>query len=217
MKRKIFVVDDHAVTRKGYAFLIGEEPDLMVCGEAASALEALDQIPEANPDLLIADLTMEGMSGIELIKHLQSQRPDLPVLAISMHDEALYADRALRAGARGYLMKNEAGPKVVDAVRRILRGGLYVSEAVSDKILTQFSGRPPSAGSSPVDDLSDRELEVLEHLGRGLKTSEIAEAMMISPNTVESYRSRLKGKLGLKDAGELLRYAMQHAQQEGLL
>ncbi len=216
MKRKIFVVDDHAVTRKGYVFLINEEPDLEVCGEAASALEALDKIPGAAPELVITDVTMEGLSGLELVKHLQQQHPDLPVLIISMHDEALYADRALRAGARGYLMKNEAGPKVVDAVRRILRGGRYVSEAMSDRILAQFSGQTPKGEGSPVEQLSDRELEVFEHLGRGLKTSEIAEAMLISPNTVESYRARIKEKLGLKEANELLRYAMQYAQRQGL-
>lgn len=217
MKRRIFLVDDHAVTRKGYAFLLGEEDDLEVCGEAESALDALDAIPEADPDLVIADVTMEGMSGIELIKQLQSRRPELPVLVISMHDEGLYADRALRAGARGYLMKSEASQKVTQAARRVLRGGLYVSEAMSDKMLMQLTGHAGGGETSPIEQLSDRELETLEHLGRGLKTSEIAEAMLISPNTVESYRARLKEKLGLADAGELLRFALRYAEERGLI
>ena len=216
MNRKVFVVDDHAVTRKGYVFLIGEEPGLEVCGEAASAETALGSIPD-DCDVVVTDVTMDGMSGVELVKSLQAVRPDLPVLVVSMHDESLYAERALKAGARGYLMKSEAGREIVQAIRRVLRGGTYVSPGMAEAIVRQFSGGPAATPSSGIDALSDRELEALEHLGRGLKTAEIAEAMVVSPNTVESYRARIKAKLGLKSGGDLTRYAIRHAQERGLL
>ena len=216
MDRQIFVVDDHAVTRKGYVFLIGEEPGLAVCGEAESAEEAL-AADLSDCDVVVTDVSMEGMNGVELVKSLQAVRPDLPVLVVSMHDESLYAERVLKAGARGYLMKSEAGREIVEAIRRVLRGGTYVSPAMSEAIVRQFSGGAAATPESGVDALSDRELEALEHLGRGLKTAEIAEAMVVSPNTVESYRARIKKKLGLKSGGDLTRYAIRHAQERGLL
>ncbi|MEM1126470.1 MAG: response regulator transcription factor [Bacteroidota bacterium] len=216
MPHRIFVVDDHAITRKGYVHLLGEEDDLMVCGEAASAREALDRVEAARPDLLIADVTMKGMSGLDLIKQLQRLQPSLPVLVVSMHDEALYAERALRAGARGYLMKTEASRAVVDAARRVLRGGLYVSEAMGDRMLRQYTAQEGAGSESPLERLSDRELETFEHLGRGLKTSAIAEAMHVSPHTVESYRARIKEKLGLEDGAALLHHAIRYAEQRSL-
>ncbi|MEO0557479.1 MAG: response regulator transcription factor [Bacteroidota bacterium] len=216
MTARIFVVDDHPVTRKGYGFLIGEAPGLEVCGEAASAEEALAEIPD-DCNLLVTDVSMKGLSGVELVKSLQATRPDLPVLVVSMHDESLYAERVLKAGARGYLMKSEAGGLIVEAIRRVLRGGTYVSPAMFESIVRQVSdGRSVTPGAG-VDALSDRELEALEHLGRGLATSQIAEAMVVSPNTVESYRARIKKKLGLKSGGDLTRYAIRHAQERGLL
>lgn len=215
MDRQIYVVDDHVVARKGYAFLIEAEPGLSVCGEADSAEQALAELPDAC-DLVVADVTMGGMSGVELVKHLQAARPGLPVLVVSMHDEALYAERALRAGARGYLMKSEAGQEVVAAVRRVLGGGTYVSAAMSDVLLGRLATGGPGAPVG-VDALSDRELEALELIGRGRTTGEVAEAMCVSPNTVESYRSRIKAKLGLDSGGELAVYAVRHAQERGLI
>ena len=216
LNRRVYIVDDHAVTRKGYVFLIGEEPGLEVCGEAASAEDALAGLPD-DCDVVVTDVTMGGMSGVELVKSLQAVRPGLPVLVVSMHDEGLYAERVLKAGARGYLMKSEAGERIVEAIRRVLRGGTYVSPSMAEAIVRQFSGGPAATPASGVDALSDREFEALELMGRGLKTAEIAEAMVVSPNTVESYRARIKQKLGLKSAGELTRYAIRHAQDRGLL
>ncbi|MDT0631929.1 response regulator transcription factor [Rubrivirga litoralis] len=216
LTRRVFVVDDHAVTRKGYVFLIGEEPGLEVCGEAESAEHALATLPD-DCDVVVTDVSMDGMNGVELVKSLQAARPELPVLVVSMHDESLYAERVLKAGARGYLMKSEAGDQIVEAVRRVLRGGTYVSPSMAEAIVRQFSGGAAATPETGVDALSDRELEALEHLGRGLKTSEIARAMVVSPNTVESYRARIKKKLGLASGGDLTRYAIRHAQERGLM
>lgn len=206
----IFIVDDHPVMRRGYASIIEEEMDLEVCGEAGDALEALDKIRETDPDLVIADLTLAGsMSGLELIKMLKAERPQLPILVVSMHDESLYAERVLRAGAKGYVMKDVVDAVIVKAIRRVLRGGLYVSEEISEKILLQYAGGHFDAEHSPLEGLSDRELEVFEHIGRGLSTHQIADTMLISPKTVDSYRARLKEKLGIESHIELLRRATQ--------
>lgn len=194
--------------RRGYAYLINAEMDLEVCGEADSAPEALEHIPEANPDLVIVDLTLKGMGGLELIKRLQTHHDDLPALVISMHDESLYADRALRAGARGYIMKSEVESVVVHAIRRILEGGVYVSDTLSTKILLQYTGATPGDGDSPLDQLSDRELEVFEYMGRGFTTREIAEKLALSPKTIDSYRTRVKEKLAIENNSELIRHAV---------
>jgi DNA-binding NarL/FixJ family response regulator len=215
MKHRIFIVDDHAITRMGYRYIIGEEMDMAICGEASSALEALEKIPDVQPDLVISDLTMEGMSGLELIKHLKAQQPALPVLVVSMHDESLYAERALRAGARGYIMKSEVDVVVVKAIRRILGGGLFVSDPMGSKILMLFAGRHLDAARSPVETFSDRELEVFEHIGRGLSTQQIADAMLISPKTVDTYRARIKEKLAVETYAELLQHAVRWAQEQG--
>ena len=216
MKHRIFVVDDHTITRMGYRYIIDEEMDMEVCGEAATALEALEKIPDLKPDLVITDLTMEGMSGLELVKHLKAQQSALPVLVVSMHDESLYGDRSLRAGARGYIMKNEVDAVVVKAIRRILEGGMFVSEQMSSKILFQFAGGPVDLSRPPVDMFSDRELEVFEHLGRGLSTQQIAEAMFISPKTVNTYRARIKEKLAIDTHVELLQRAVRWIQEKGI-
>ena len=212
---RIFIIDDHPVMRRGYAALIREEIDLDVCGEAGEGLEALDKVRHLDPDLVVTDLSLgAGMGGLELIKTLQSERPDLPVLVVSMHDESLYADRALKAGAKGYVMKAEADTTIVRAIRRVLRGGIYVSEGVSEKILMQFAGGRAAEGQTPLETLSDRELEVFEHLGHGRTTAEIAEAMLVSPKTVESYRARIKEKLGAEHNTELIRRAVQWVERE---
>lgn len=214
MKRKIFVVDDHSVMRWGYIALINQEQDLRVCGEAGTALEALELIPETDPDLAIVDISLEGMNGIELTKHLQTQYPDLPVLIVSMHDESLYGERALRAGARGYIMKKEARTKIVEAIRRVLSGSFYLSDEMSTKILLQYQGRRFDEERSSIERLSDRELEVFELLGRGYATREIAEALLISPKTVESHKNRIKVKLAVETAAQLVQHAVQWVQQE---
>lgn len=217
MKRKIFIVDDHPVMRWGYVALINNEPDLVVCGEAGAAQDALEQIAAAPPDLVVVDVSLQDMNGIDLTKHLQALYPDLPVLIISMHDEGLYGERALRAGARGYLMKTEARTCTVEAIRRILQGAFYLSDQLSTRILLQYQGKHLDGTRSPVHQLSDREIEVFELFGRGFSTREIAEALLISPKTVESHRNRIKEKLAIDSTSELLQRAVQWAQRQNLL
>jgi DNA-binding NarL/FixJ family response regulator len=217
MKRKIFVVDDHPVMRWGYISLINMEQDLEVCGEAGSAPEALEKIASLPPDLVVADISLDGMNGIDLTKHLQARFPELPVLIVSMHDESLYGERALRAGARGYIMKKEARTKIIEAIRRILHGAFYLSDQMSTKILLQYQGKHLDETHSSIEQLSDREMEVFELFGRGYATREIAEALMISPKTVESHRNRIKEKLAIDTTAELLQRAVQWAQSENVL
>jgi DNA-binding NarL/FixJ family response regulator len=213
VKRTIFVVDDHPVVRWGYISLINLEPDLEVCGEADTAFEALDKISEASPDLAVVDISLEGMNGIELTKQLQVLHPDLPVLIVSMHDEVLYGDRALRAGARGYIMKREVRTKIVEAIRRLLNGGTYLSDQMSTRLLDQYQ-RGRFDERSPIERLSDRELEIFELYGRGYSTREIAEALFISRKTVESHRNRIKDKLGLESTSQFLQRAVQWTQRQ---
>ena len=208
MPHRIFIVDDHPVMRRGYASLINAEMDLEICGEADSARDALDKYQDANPSLMIVDLTLKGMGGLELIKRLQTQDPDLPILVVSMHDESLYAARALRAGARGYIMKSEVESEIVQAIRRILKGSVYVSDELSTKILLRYTGATPGEGDSPLDQLSDREIEVFEYMGRGFTTREIAEKLALSPKTIDSYRTRVKEKLAIDSNAELIRRAV---------
>ena len=201
--------------RRGYSYLVDAEIDLEICGETGAALEALEQIPDVDPDLVIVDLTLEGMGGIELIKRLQSTDPDLPILVVSMHDESLYADRALRAGARGYIMKSEVESTVVEAIREILDGGIYVSEEFSTQVLMQYAGASGSKDESPLEQLSDRELEVFEYMGRGFETREIAEKLVLSPKTIDSYRARIKEKLSIESNAELTRRAVLWVESQG--
>lgn len=216
IKRKIFVVDDHSVMRWGYIALLNQESDLEVCGEAGTALEALEKVDDARPDLTIVDISLDGMSGIELTKHLQTQYPEMPILIVSMHEESLYGERALRAGAKGYIMKKEARVKIVDAIRHLLRGSFYLSDEMSTKILLQYQGRKMDEEASSIDRLSDRELEVFELFGRGYSTREIAEALLISPKTVDSHRTRIKTKLALESTPELLQRAVHWVQMENI-
>jgi DNA-binding NarL/FixJ family response regulator len=218
MKYKIFIVEDHPVMRRGYKALINGEMDLEVCGEAATAAEALQRIPNDAPDLVIADITLGGMNGIEFIKRLQTEQPGLEVLVVSMHEEMLYAERALQAGAVGYLMKKEADSSVITAIRQVLGGRYYVSDHMQDKIMRQFSGwRPPkeSAGQrSSIAHLTDRELEVFELHGQGLTTREMAVAINISPKTVATHRGRIKTKLSIESTPELVRRAVLWIENE---
>ncbi len=208
VRRRIFLVDDHAVVRNGLAELINQAPDLVVSGEAATAEEALEKIEASVPDLAVVDLTLGDMGGLELLKHLKSRHPLLPVLVLSMHDESFYAERCLRAGARGYIMKNEAIDQVERAVRQILDGKVYLSQRMSDQFLLAVARGDAAKIGSPVNQLSDRELEVFECIGRGLGASEIARKLHLSVKTIESYQAKLKEKLHLKDSSQLFQHAL---------
>lgn len=207
MKHKIFIVDDHPMMREGLAAMIGREKDLAVCGEAEEAETALAAIERLKPDLVLVDITLAGRNGIELIKDLQAVQPDLLMLVISMHDEAIYAERVLRAGARGYIMKQEGGKRMMAAIRAVLNGQTYVSEKVAAKIIDIFSGRRGRSEGSPMERLTDRELEVFQLVGQALSSKEIAGQLRISAKTVEVHKANIKEKLQLKTSAELISYA----------
>lgn len=206
---RLLIVDDHPLMRKGLAMTLSAHPSLQVTGQAGSAEEALTAVQEQEFDLAIVDISLPGMNGIELIKHLRNIRPELVLLVVSRHDEALYAERALRAGARGYVMKLEAADMIVEAVERVMAGHVYVSPEVRDRLLEGIANGASLAQHSPMDLLSDRELEVFELTGRGVGTREIAERLHLSVKTVESYRARIKTKLNLATATEFMQHAVQ--------
>jgi DNA-binding NarL/FixJ family response regulator len=213
-KRRVLVVDDHPIVRQGLRLILEAEDDLVVAGEAADALEALRLVEADPPDLALVDMGLRNSSGIELVKDLHVRFPDLPVLVMSAHDESVYAERVLRAGARGYLMKGTDNGTILAAVRKVLDGELYVSGRVSARLLTKFvTGR--GSGGLEVESLSDRELEVFEHIGRGLGTREIAARLSLSIKTVESYRESIKRKLVLADATALVQSAIHWVQGDG--
>jgi DNA-binding NarL/FixJ family response regulator len=207
--RRILLVDDHPLIREGLAEALGREADLVVCGEAADRQEALDMIPRAKPDLAIVDLALRNSSGLELIKDLHVRFPRVRVLVVSMYDEELHAERALRAGASGYLTKEEATSRVVQAVRKVLEGGIYLSEAAAARLAARVAGRSRQSSGESVDLLCDRELEVFGLIGQGLTTRQIAQQIHLAVPTVETYRARIKEKLKLKDAAELLQRAIR--------
>jgi DNA-binding NarL/FixJ family response regulator len=202
--RRVFLVEDHPVMREGYAALFARSPGLSVCGEAADATEALVRIREVEPDLALIDLALPGTSGLELIRQLRAFQPDLRVLVVSAHSETLYAERALRAGAQGYVMKDEAPATIVDAARAVLDGERYLSPAMRSRGVAFDESNEET---DPVRQLSNRELEVFRHLGRGRSTREIADALYLSPKTVETYRANIKSKLGIRTAPELIQRA----------
>jgi DNA-binding NarL/FixJ family response regulator len=209
-KRRAFLVEDHPVTLEGFARLINLQPDLAVCGEASTAGEALKKIPLAKPDIAIVDISLAGGNGLDLVKDLSAQHPGCPVLVLSMHDEGIYAGRAIRAGARGYIMKNEPIERVLDGIRGVLRGEIRVSERMRTELLEQLRGMKSDA--SGVALLSDRELEVFRMIGTGLGTREISRHLRIGISTVESYRAHIKDKLGLKNAAALVTQAARWVQ-----
>lgn len=219
MPKRIYIIEDHEVVRWGYAFLIKQEADLDVCGEAATASEALRDMAALAPDVALVDLRLEEMSGIELIKRLTAQQPNLPMLAVSALDEALYAERTLRAGANGYVMKTDGVDDVLTGLRCVLNGERYVSDRMSTRLLDRQLGgaaQPQTADGHPsTEQLTDRELEMFEHLGRGHTRRRIAEAMHISPKTVDTYRERVKNKLGLSSSTELARRATTWLEHSG--
>lgn len=214
-KAKILIVDDHPLVREGLADLVNKEKDLVVCGQAEDAYQAMEAIRELKPDMAIVDISLKETSGLELIKDIKIQHPGLPVLTLSMHEESVYAERALRAGAKGYIMKREATKKVVTAIRKVLRGQLYLSEKMTTRLVHKFVDGKPEAGTSPIDRLTDRELEVFSLLGRGNGTRQISEQLHLSVKTIETYRSRIKEKLNLTSASELLQHAFQWVNSEG--
>ena len=212
-KIRILIVDDHAVVREGLRSLIQAEKDFIVCGEAEDGPKALELIAREKPDAVIADLGLQGMSGLDLIKNIKTRRPQLPILVISMLDESIYAERALRAGARGYLMKKESADHVGNALRRVLNGKIYVSEALGNKMMDQAAFGKPPAGS-PIDALSNRELEVFQLIGKGYKAGQIAEELNLGVKTVESYREQIKVKFNLEHSSDLTRYAIEWVHSE---
>lgn len=209
MKKRVLLVDDHPIMRHGLAQLISMEPGLDVCGEAGSAADGLVAVGKLKPDLAVVDLTLPDKNGLELIKDIQAMYPTTQTIVLSMHDESLYAERALRAGARGYLMKETAAENLINAIQRVLSGAIYVSEAMASRMLEQVTGQRGKTGSTGVDQLTDRELEVLEMIGKGTPTKLIADKLKISARTVEAHRAHIKEKLGITDGPALVRYAVQ--------
>ena len=211
---RILIVDDHPMMREGLAQLIGQQPDMMVCGEAGEAGDAVEQVGRLKPDLVLADITLPGRNGLELIKALPALDAPVPVLVISMHDESFYAERVLRAGGRGYVMKQEGGKRIVDAIRQVSAGQIAVSEKMSGRILEIFSGRPPAGGKSAVENLTGRELEVFQRIGQGMGTKELAQELRVSPKTIQVHRANIKAKLQVNSMTELIHYAVRWLESE---
>lgn len=207
---RVLIVDDHPIVRQGLSQLIAQASDLEVCGEASDAATAVLAIDDLHPDVAIVDLMLKESSGIELIKDIKNRCPDVRILVLSMHDEAVYAERALRAGAHGYIMKEEATHKMLTALRRVLDGDVYVSDEMVGRILRRMVGGSSSEG---IDRLSDRELEVFQWIGRGLSVGDIADKLKVSPKTIESYRTHIKEKLGLASSNDVLRVAVSWLEQ----
>ncbi len=209
VKARILIVDDHVIVRQGIAQLVNRELDLDVCAEAGDADSAIAVLRETQVDLAIVDISLPGTSGIELVKLMRDAQPQLPVLVMSMHDEALYSDRAFRAGAKGYVMKQEATEKLLAAIRKILNGGVYVSDRMQTVMVQRFLNSGVDETVSFIDNLTDREFEILRMIGQGLTVAEIADKLGRSAKTVEAHRANLREKLGLKRAAELARFATQ--------
>jgi len=214
-KNRILIVDDHPLFRHGIADLINAEPDLEVCGEADNSPSALEGIRNLAPDLVTVDISLRGANGIELLKSIKAEHPKLPLLVLSMHDESLYALRSLRAGARGYIMKQEALDRVMSAIRQVLRGELYVSPSMSGRMIEEFvQGNNANGGCSIADKLTDRELEILQLIGQGHGVQQIAHELNLSAKTVETHRAHIKEKLNFQTARELARFAVQWVDQQ---
>jgi DNA-binding NarL/FixJ family response regulator len=207
--KRIVIVDDHPLFRKGLEEMIHSDGTFAVCGEAGNASEAMEMIRELHPDMAIVDLSLPGANGIELIKNIRAEFSRLPILVLSMHDESLYALRALRAGAEGYVMKHEAMANVITAIREVFNGRPYLSPAMAAQVITKFAHRQNEGEVDAVERLSDRELEILELIGKGRDVREIAKLLHLSPKTVETHRSHIKDKLDLKNSREVARFALQ--------
>jgi DNA-binding NarL/FixJ family response regulator len=208
--KRILIIDDHAIVRQGLVHLINQEKDFTVCGDVDDALKGMAAIDRLKPDLVMVDISLPGMNGIEFIKNAKARNPDLPVLVLSMHDESLYAERSLRAGALGYVMKGAKSGEIMAALRKALRGEIYTSAKVGMALLQKSLGNQPTQSVSLVSVLSDRELEVFELIGKGKTTREIAGVLNLSIKTVDSHRMHIKEKLGITTATELVRHAVHH-------
>jgi DNA-binding NarL/FixJ family response regulator len=215
-KTRIFIVDDHPIVREGLSLMMNREPDMMVCGEAEEATRALQAITTTKPDFLIVDISLSGPDGLDLLKSIRARYPSLPVLMLSMHDESIYAERALRAGANGYIMKQEATERVLVAVRQILTKKVYVSDRIANRMLQQYIKGSVNESKSPIAELSDRELEVFRLIGEGHGTRMIADELHLSVKTVESYQAHIKEKLSLKNGRELVQRAIQWSISENV-
>jgi DNA-binding NarL/FixJ family response regulator len=207
-RRRVLIVDDHPLVRERLAEIINREPDLAVCGEAEDRHQALEAIASRRPDLVIVDLTLRSSDGMELIKDVHSQHPKLLMLVVSMHEESLYAERTIRAGARGYITKQEATRNILLAIRRVLAGHIYLNERIATQIISRLANHVPAGAATPAELLADRELQVFELTGRGLNTRQIAAQLHISAKTVETYRTRIRLKLGVLDGADLLQQAI---------
>lgn len=213
-RKSILVVDDHPLMRAGLCEIIRKTPDLEICAEAGSPAEVLTLLAKVTPDLLLTDMNMPGRSGLEFIKDVLAPHPRLSILVLSMHDEGLYAERALRAGAQGYVMKDAGGEKLLGAIRHVLSGQVYVSEKMAKHFLDAMTHRRPRLAESPIEKLTDREFEVFRLIGQGTTTGRVARQLNLSPKTVAAHRANIKEKLGLKDASELILYAVRWVQTQ---
>jgi DNA-binding NarL/FixJ family response regulator len=213
-KIRVLLVDDHPILRRGLAQLINGETDMMVCGEAEDSPKAFEAIGTLSPDIAVVDISLKSGNGIELIKNVKARYPELPMLVLSMHDESLYAERALRAGGRGYIMKEEAIEQVLVAIRRVLNGEIFLSEKMKSKMLQQFATGRSKTYTSPIETLTDRELEVFRLIGEGHSTRQIASELHLSVRTVEAYREYIKTKLNLKNSTELVQHAFHWVHHE---
>ena len=210
-KTKILIVDDHPIVREHLGQLISQQHDLAMCGEADDLPSGIASVRNLRPDLVITDISLKGTYGLDLIKDIKDEFPKLPVLVLSMHDELLFAERALRAGAKGYVTKQEATNNILEAIRQVLQGRVYLNETMGDALLVKIADGKPGVVSSPVETLSDRELQIFQRISRGVSLRQIADELHISIKTVESHCARIKDKLDLKDSSELLQYAIQWA------
>jgi DNA-binding NarL/FixJ family response regulator len=216
-KSRILLVDDHPVVLTGYKLMLDSQPDMIVCATATSTAQALDLVEREQPDLVITDLTMPGRSGLDLIKDLIALNPDVKVLVISMHDEMLYAERALKAGARGYLMKESDNATMIGAVRQVLGGAIYASPRLASRVLGAFAGQRPRGSSvSPIEKLSDREFEIFRLFGEGRTAKEIAAQLNLSPKTVSAHRDHIKEKLEFSTSAEMIRQAIRWVESQAL-
>lgn len=217
-KTQIFIVDDHPIFRKGLVQLVNEEEDMEVCGEAEDVFTATKKIRQATPDLVIADITLKDTSGLELVKFINDNNLNIPVLVLSMHDEKIFAERALKSGAKGYIMKQEMSGNVTSAIRHVLAGKIYVSDEINDRILSSMMGRsvdgaPPEIEKDPSLVLTDRELEIFRMMGKGYRRNEIGKALNLNVNTIGTYRERIKEKLNLSSSNELMARAILWVQK----
>ncbi|MBD3337298.1 MAG: response regulator [Candidatus Eisenbacteria bacterium] len=208
-KTRILIVDDHPIVRRGLTKLLNSETGLEVCGEAEDAATAMERVQETMPDLVIVDISLKDVGGIELIKQIKAKHPNMKMLVSSMHDEVLYAERCLHAGAMGYISKSEATEEMVNAIRRVMTNKVYLSPQMSERVLDRMVRGEDKIDRPTIESLSDRELEVFELIGRGLTTRQIAQRLYLSVKTIETYRENLKTKLGLKNSTELVRHAVR--------